>query len=52
MCDCDLLSEARKAAADPHRNGDGWYCCNCGELIGQLADEVERLKKLLEEPEP
>jgi hypothetical protein len=31
---------------------DASHSCNCGELIGQLADEVERLKKLLEEPEP
>ena len=41
---CDLLSEARAAAAERHRNGEGWYCCNCGELIGQLADEIERLR--------
>ena len=41
---CDLLSEARAAAAERHRNGEGWYCCNCGELIGRLADEIERLR--------
>ena len=54
---CDLLSEARAAAAERHRNGEGWYCCNCGELIGRLADEIERLRgasddPVHEEPEP
>lgn len=44
---CDLLSEARAAAAERHRNGEGWYCCNCGELIGRLADEIERLRAII-----
>lgn len=44
---CDLLSEARAAAAKRHRNGEGWYFCDCGELISRLADEVERLRRLL-----
>ena len=44
---CDLLSEARAAASERHRNGEGWYCCDCGELIGQLADKIERLQSAL-----
>lgn len=40
----DLLTRARAAADEPHRNGYGWYPCNCGELIRELCDEIELLR--------
>ena len=43
MCDCDLLSEARKAAADPHRNGDGWYRQYRVDRIAGTVAEIHRL---------
>ncbi len=39
----------RKIAAEPIRNGEGWYCCSCGEDLAEAADEIERLQKELAE---
>ena len=44
----DTLSDARSAQSDPHRNGQGWYSCDCGELIGELADEIQSLRVMVE----
>ena len=44
----ELLKEARLAANEPTRNGEGWYSCNCGSLIGDLADEIEQLSHTLD----
>jgi hypothetical protein len=42
-----LLAYGREAQNDPKRNVHGWYCCDCGELIGELCDEIERLQSII-----
>lgn len=45
----DLLERARHAEANPLRNGIGWLCCYCGELIGELANALEATQQQLAE---
>ena len=39
------LAGFRKAANDSVRNGDGCGTCDCGELMREAADEIERLRE-------
>lgn len=43
----ELLRMARNAEKEPDRNYCGYYSCNCGGLIGELADEIERLQAVV-----
>jgi hypothetical protein len=40
----DLLARLERAEDDPKRHGEGWYCCDCGELLGEAKKEIERLQ--------
>jgi len=41
------LEHFRKIAAEPFRNGNGYYSCNCGEDLEEAVKEIERLRKVI-----
>ena len=41
----ERMAELRKEAAKPIVNGEGWYCCNCGENLTECLDWIKALKE-------
>lgn len=38
------LEYIKMLASEPNRNGEGWYCCECGSELRELIEEIERLQ--------